>query len=170
MTIDESIFFAINGLALQNPVLDKIGVFFADTFVFVLPFIVFLIWWRWPNLRKHAYLAVGSVIVSRFVIAEIIKRLVERPRPFENLSVHQLIMNEETGMSFPSGHTVIYFAIAFSFYGTKWFWPFFVLALIGSVARVFVGVHYPSDVVVGFIIALLTVWSIRILFKRHFLG
>ncbi|MBI4049523.1 MAG: phosphatase PAP2 family protein [Candidatus Doudnabacteria bacterium] len=158
--MDYSFFSAINGLAGRWPWLDLIGKFFGgDYFLFVFALWVILLWFYKP-LRRQVYLGLVSAGFGRAVIVEILKRIVDRPRPFEL----------ETGMSFPSGHATIYFALAFAFWGTRYFWPFMILAVLGATARVFVGVHYPLDVLAGAVIAGLTVFGIRTLFKNRFLS
>jgi undecaprenyl-diphosphatase len=164
--MEEALFNLINNLAGQNQMVDTLGLFLAEYLIFVLIGLVVILW-LWKSLRNHAYLAGVSLLVSRSVV-EVPKLLFDRPRPFASMEVNQLI-EHETGSSFPSGHTVVLFAIAFSFYGTRWFWPFIVLATLGSLARVFVGVHYVSDVLTSVVIAALVVWGISILFKKRFL-
>lgn len=168
--MNNQLFLAINGLAGRSHFLDVLGIFFADKFLYVFALIVVALWLSKP-LRNYVYLALASAFVSRIVIVEIIKRLVNEPRPYEVVtSIHQLLADTEHGMAFPSGHAVIYFSLAFSFWGTKYFWPFMILATLGALARIYVGVHYPLDIVASFFIAWLTVWILHRLFKKHFLG
>lgn len=168
--MNTQIFLAINNLAGHSARLDKIGIFFAEYFIYVFAVAVVLLWLK-KELRINVYLAIASAIVSRLVIVEIIKRLVNHPRPYEILPhMHQLIADSERGMSFPSGHTVILFSLAFAFYGTKYFWPFVVLATLGSVARVFTGLHFPVDILASIVIAGLTVWLVQRLFKNRILS
>ncbi|MGE5392668.1 MAG: phosphatase PAP2 family protein [Candidatus Saccharibacteria bacterium] len=164
--MDYTIFHAINGLAGRSHLLDQIGIFFAEYFLYVLVVLVAALWFN-KSLRSRVYLAAVNSVVARLVIVEIIKRIADRPRPYEVIQVNKLIIDNERGNSFPSGHTVFFFAIAFSFYGTKWFWPLVILAAIGSVARVFVGVHYPADVVVSVILAAVTVPIFFYLFRKQ---
>jgi undecaprenyl-diphosphatase len=158
--MDYQIFRVINNLAGQNEFLDQVGIFFADVFLYVFLAGVGLMWFS-EKLRANVYAAFASVLVSRGVAVEIIKHLVARPRPFETNDVHQLVIEEEVKQSFPSGHAVMYFSLAFAFWGTRWFWPFFTLALLGSLSRVFVGVHYPLDILASLIIAAIIAWPIR---------
>ena len=165
MTIDHNWFLAINGLAGHSAILDRLGIFFADPFLYLSVILVALFWLN-KKYRYYVYIAAASVVIGRRILAEIIKHLVHRPRPFQVLNVHQLLVDNEAGNSFPSGHAIVYFALAFSFYGTKWFWPMVILAAIGSTARVFVGVHYPLDVLAGAALGGLVVWVLRSLFKK----
>ncbi len=167
--MNTQIFFAINHLAGQWVWLDKLGVFFAEYLIYLFAVMVVLLWFK-RDLRKHVYLAIVSAIVSRLIIVEVLKRLVNHPRPYEIVpGIHQILTDSEHGMSFPSGHAVILFSLAFAFYGTRYFWPAVILATLGSVSRVFVGVHFPLDILASVVIALLTVWLIKRLFKNKLL-
>ena len=163
--MDYTIFSAINGLAGQNSFLDQFGIFFAKYFLYIFLGIALLLLYR-KDLRNNVYAGIVSLLISRGIIVEIIKRVIARPRPFETLDVHLLLVDEGTRRSFPSGHTVMLFSLAFAFWGTRWFWPFFALAMIGSLSRVFVGVHYPTDILASIVIAAAVVWAIRRLFKK----
>lgn len=168
--MNHSIFLAINGLAGKWHWLDVIGKFVGgDYFLYLFVLAVALLWFI-PKIRTRVYLAAGSIVVGRLIFTEIIKRILDRPRPYEVLSVHQLIVDNERGVSFPSGHATVYFALAFAFRGTKYFWPFFILAVIGSLGRVFVGVHFPLDVLAGAVIGALTSWGLCRLFKNWILS
>lgn len=168
MTFDHNLFLAINGLAGRWMWLDAIARFLAnDWFLYLLALVILLLWLD-KRLRMNVYLAISSVLVGRAVITEFLKRIVNRARPYEVLDVHQLIIDNEHGLSFPSGHATIFFAIAFAFYGTKYFLPLFVLAFLASLARVVVGVHYPLDILVGAVIGAGSAWALRSLFKSRF--
>ncbi len=169
---DHNIFYTINNLAGKNQVIDSIAKFLATNyFVALWCLIIAIIWFFYKKYRWNTYLAVASAIISRGIIVEIIKRIIDRPRPYEALAnMHKLFNDSEHGASFPSGHTVVYFSFAFAFRGTKLFWPFFILATVASVDRVFVGVHYPADIIGGFLVAWATVWGIERLFKKRFLS
>lgn len=167
--MDHQLFLAINGLAGKSHLLDVVGTFVGgDKFLYLFTLVVILLWFN-KRVRRYVYLGLGSALVARGIVAEVLKRLVHRPRPFEVLNVHQLIVDNEKGTSFPSGHATVYFALAFAFWGTEYFWPLFTAAIVGSVGRVFVGVHYPVDILAGAVISGLTVWVLRRFFKKWFL-
>jgi undecaprenyl-diphosphatase len=168
--MNEAVFHAINNIAGQSHILDVIGVFFAEKFLYVFALIVLALWFN-KRRRPYVYLAVTSALVSRVIIVEVFKRIINHPRPYEILTnLHQLLIDNEKGMSFPSGHAVIYFSFALGFWGTEYFWPFMILATFSSIARIFVGVHFPGDILASFIIAWLTVWLVRRLFKKQILS
>ena len=168
--MNEQLFHAINNLAGKSHVLDVLGVFFADKFLYIFALIILGLWFS-KRLRPYVYLTLGSTLIARGVIVEIMKRLINHPRPYEVVgNLHQLMADNEHGMSFPSGHAVIFFSFAFGFWGTEYFWPFLIMATLGSLARVFVGVHFPADILASFFIAGLVVWVGRRLFKKWFLS
>lgn len=106
----------------------------------------------------------GVLIVLNLPIAgglnQLLKHIVQRPRPTE----YRLI--EENGYSFPSGHSMV----SAAFYGfliylifkyvknkyLKWFSIIFLstLIILIGVSRIYLGVHYTSDVLAGFMISI----------------
>lgn len=123
-------------------------------------------------LRKKNWEMVGlallAALVSRFGITELIRFFYNRPRPFEVLSdIHQIVFRDGGG-SFPSGHAAFSFAVAavVSRYYPKTGVLFFLAALNLSVARIQVGLHWPSDIVGGAIIGIAVGLSVSILVQH----
>lgn len=101
--------------------------------------------YRYVGILTLCALAASGIVGNIFL-----KNLVERPRPFMELDLVILISKPE-GFSFPSGHTFASFAAAgvIAHYLRRWTWPVFILASVIGFSRVYVGVHYPTDVLVG---------------------
>lgn len=162
--MDYKIFTFINNLAGQNAILDKIGAFLAVYFFYVIiaGALAFGIYWIFKNKSwKVLWQLVASAILSRLIIAEFLKRALNRPRPFLTHSVNLLIARDTDG-SFPSGHTTLLFPLAaiIYFYNKKLGWLFFILSFISCFARIFAGVHYPSDILGGIIIGIASGWLV----------
>lgn len=126
--------------------------------VIVLP--IFTLLPRFRQYRKRhldlLYFAFVSAFSARFVVAEVIKYIFNRPRPFIVLSgVHQLLQHS-AGRSFPSGHASLAFAIAaaVAFYYPKTSILFFLAAINVGVARAVAGVHWPSDILGGALVGI----------------
>jgi undecaprenyl-diphosphatase len=101
--------------------------------------------------------ALAALVVSHLAI-QVVKRLVGRPRPTVQLGCHATIA-EPDRFSFPSGHATASLAVALAYavaFPALTF-PLVAVALLCGWSRVVLGVHYPGDVLVGQVIALLTV-------------
>jgi undecaprenyl-diphosphatase len=100
-------------------------------------------------------IAVGIVDLALY---KIIKRWIARPRPFRTCPGIRACARSLDEFSFPSGHTL--HSVAFSLILTVYYpmlalfvWPFTILV---AVSRVILGLHYPSDVIVGALIGAIT--------------
>lgn len=113
--------------------------------------------------------ALLSALVARFGIKELIVALWSRPRPFETLGINPLFP-EDPGGAFPSGHATMLFALATGIWmhNRKMGVLFGILALLISAGRVLARVHWPGDIVAGFIIGSATALILTPLFKRFF--
>ncbi len=98
-------------------------------------------------------------IVLALSIATLLKYIIMRPRPFETLQIINLI--DKTGYSFPSGHTTYAF-IPLYFLHKKEFKIWLLIAIIIAFSRIYLGVHYLSDVIAGAILGI----GISILTKK----
>jgi len=170
MNFDYRVFKIINDFAGQNAILDKIGVFFAEYLPYIIGVgaLIFAICWFVKNKSwKVLWQAPAAVILSRGVITEAIRFLWHRPRPFVGHTVNLLINHEASG-SFPSGHTTFLFALAviIYFWNKKLGWLFFVLSFLACLARIFVGVHYPADILAGMAIGIFSGWLIYKISKK----
>ncbi|MBI5413583.1 phosphatase PAP2 family protein [Candidatus Peregrinibacteria bacterium] len=108
--------------------------------------------------------ALASAFVGKVLVVSFIRIFFYRFRPFVAGAVTQLEPHNPLEASFPSGHATIMFAMAFSvlFGDTKWGIFYFIIALISSLARVVVGVHYPMDIFGGMLVALLSSIAVKL--------
>jgi len=157
MNLDYFIFQQINQFAGRWPIIDAIAIFIATKLEYLL--LACLVFYFIKDYRKYTPIiikAIGAAIVSRFVIVEVVRQLYYRPRPFLVHNVNLLVRygNEP---SFPSGHASFYFAIAtvVYMYNKKTGIAFFAASFFIVLARVFVGIHWPSDILAGAIIGII---------------
>ena len=151
MNLDLFLFEEINNFAGKYLCLDTAGIFFAQYFEYILIF--FLILFLVKNFKKYFQMvvkALGAAILARGVFVNLIRQFLSRPRPFVGNQIYLLIDHSNTP-AFPSGHAAFYFAIAtiVYLYNKKVGLVFFLAAFLISVARVFSGIHWPSDILVG---------------------
>ena len=116
--------------------------------------------------RRVGVLALVSLSFSALIDNVILKNVVARTRPYDVIEGLTSLVGVQKDYSFPSGHTGSAFAAAVvMFLGLpkKYGIPILVFACLMGLSRLYVGVHYPSDVLGGVLIgtgiALLTYWS-----------
>lgn len=166
--LDESLFrFAESHTTPQTTRWMKIISFFASAeYLMVAPPLVVLVFAFFRHLRWYG-LKVLLVSVSSSILNQVMKRFFERPRP-------AFAMLEQSGLSFPSGHAMI----GIAFYGLLiyvvwhtvrsllWRWALsvllLVLVLLIGYSRIYLKVHYATDVLAGYAMGLL--WLIISIF------
>jgi len=144
---EEAIFRAINDLPdfLYRPVwvVMQFGSFWAIAAVAVVA-IVFR--------RFRLAIGLGIAGVSVYLLALFLKQIVDRGRPAELLADVHLRGAPATGNGYPSGHAAVAFAlatIAWLWFGPRVRWAFLAAAIVVCFGRVYVGAHFPLDVVGG---------------------
>ena len=120
-------------------------------------------------LRKKALFILSSVILSS-IITVILKYTIDRPRPFDSYDFIEKITSGGSP-AFPSGHTseafVIAFALSLAF--RKWYIiiPSLFWAIAVGYSRMSLGVHYPSDVLMGASIGIASSFLVYIIFNAQ---
>lgn len=121
--------------------------------------------------RRHLELflfAVLSAFIARFIITEFIRFFYDRPRPFEVLEDVRQLVDHTSGGSFPSGHAALAFAVAatVSLYYPKTSILFFLAALSIGGGRIAAGVHWPSDILGGAVVGIVSAIIMHWLWER----
>ena len=98
--------------------------------------------------------AIGSAVLARFIITEIIRYFYYSPRPFMVYDFTPLIYDFNS--SFPSGHAAFFFALAaaISLFHKKWGVAYFLGSFIIVLSRIIAGVHWPSDILGGIVVGI----------------
>lgn len=105
-----------------------------------------------PRTRKIGCMSLLALIGTLLVNNMLLKNLVARIRPYEVIEGLTYIVREPVDYSFPSGHAGCSFSVACIMYRRlprRYGVPALILAVLISVSRLYVGVHYPSDVLFG---------------------
>ncbi len=133
-----------------------------DSWIFLFVLFGFLIFRFYP--RKQAWLVTGFLLLSFFLTYALkfaTKLSVERLRPNQDPSLISFIriLQSPLDFSFFSGHASVSFAVVtFLVYAlkpyTRWVYLFFIWPILFSFSRIYVGVHYPSDILIGAIIGM----------------
>ncbi|MDD3048414.1 MAG: phosphatase PAP2 family protein [Bacilli bacterium] len=152
MSILEFIRDTLGGLFLDNlmPIITTLA---SGGMIWIVIGVMLLITKKY---RKYGIILFIAMILCSIIGSFILKPLFERPRPFD-LNYIKLLIAPPTDYSFPSGHTMISFAAAMViFYANKKMGiGALLLAFLIGVSRLYLFVHYPSDVIVGAVLGIL---------------
>ncbi len=163
--MNNSIFFFFYSLAHQSKIFDSLIIFLAVYFIYIaiISAGIFLLFnykvlpsrnpiKEFRNGWKDFVPASLSVIVAWFFNKFIAKIIFHVLRPFVVFSQVRPLF-PETGFAFPSGHSAVASALAFALFYTnkKIGYVFMFFALLIGVSRVVSGVHFPADILAGFI-------------------
>lgn len=155
---DKALFYFLN-TRLNCKVLDKIMPYITELggVIFSTIFPIILIVLNKRQSRTIGFEILFSLGLSQ-VIVHTLKRLMTRERPYNILKNINTFGIELKDYSFPSGHTTAGFTTAMhlSIYAPQLMMVFLTMATLIGVSRVYLAVHYPSDVLVGFIIGIST--------------
>jgi undecaprenyl-diphosphatase len=162
---DAALFRLINGQG-QNSFFDWFMPFMTELKNFTYVLIALGIWILWKERKAGLvfllFLGLTLTITDQFS-SKVLKEFIGRVRPCHILENVHLLTDCNTSYSFPSSHAVNIFAAA-------WFLArplrraapvFFGIAAIVAYSRVYIGIHYPLDVLGGAVIGLLIAWPLR---------
>ena len=116
--------------------------------------------------KKIAFILFITVIVT-FFITQLLKLLIMRPRPYTQLTT-LIVCTVESDYSFPSGHSSISAAISYIL-GKEYNclkYTMLIPILVG-LTRIYLGVHYPSDVICGLVLGILIAFLCEYLFNQN---
>gem|GEM_PF-913501 len=157
--MDTSIYHALNNFAFEHKVVGDLAKFFAQYAVFLLVAAVAV---AWLAVRRAGFAVGGAGRLAAFeasiatilalAIVQVINVIWDRRRPFVVLHEHHKLIPHPADASFPSDHASGAFAIVgvLALFGKRAAaWAALIWAALIGVGRVMVGVHWPSDVLGG---------------------
>ena len=154
---------------IHNPILDEIMLFItslADVGWFWIALgIIFLV------LKKHRKMGLQllvSMLCTLIIGNLILKNIFARPRPCDIDTAVQLLISRPHGHSFPSGHSInsMSAAVAIFLNNKKFGIPALILATLIGFSRLYLFVHFPTDVLVGFVVAILVAIGVDWAFRK----
>ncbi len=130
---------------------------FSDFGIFWIALVLVL--YRVPKYSFLAEKAGLSLIMNSLLINLVLKRITARERPFQVYPFLEPLIRLPKDWSFPSGHTGAAFActmVLIRFLPADWGFFLLTLAVLTGYSRVYLGVHYPSDILAGALLGVLT--------------
>jgi membrane-associated phospholipid phosphatase len=178
--LDRKFFFFINQ-GLRNPVFDFLLPYMRNSITWIPLYLALLYFIPLKFKMKGWYwiaLAGLQVALTDLVNSRIIKHIIMRPRPCNDVAlkdqVHLLLKSCPISSGFPSSHAVNHVAFAAFFFftlrkplGNKVAW-IFLWAFLICFAQIYVGVHYPLDILGGTILGFMVGWSFARIFNDYF--
>ncbi|MDG5787762.1 phosphatase PAP2 family protein [Evansella sp. AB-P1] len=130
----------------------------------IISFLIF-----YSSFKYVVIISAVSLTLSHLIVA-LIKKIVPRFRPYITLNNSYVTAKPLKDSSFPSGHTTAIFSLLTPYMLYDYQLTLFLLpiAIIVSISRITIGLHYPSDVIAGAIVGTSTVLFINTIFQSIF--
>ncbi|MBK8564271.1 MAG: phosphatase PAP2 family protein [Saprospiraceae bacterium] len=181
LQLDETLFFWVN-ISCQNAFFDWLMPLLRNKLIWV-PFYVFIASFLLLNFQRKGLVAVLALLLAVAladnISSQLVKKSVQRLRPCKVMEPQRemyLRVPCGSGYSFPSSHATNHFAIAtylLLLLGKLFKWvklPLLLWATFIAFAQVYVGVHYPFDVIGGALLGILIGWGMYLLFTKMRMG
>jgi undecaprenyl-diphosphatase len=138
-----------HGLNVFMTIMTRIG----DGYVW-FGMILFLLF---VDMYAGVVLAMAQLI--QILLQFLIKNIFTRDRPYVKHGDISILLAPPDRFSFPSGHTAGAFTVVFFlwYFYPVWTWPFLVLAILIGFSRMYLGLHYPTDVLAGMVLGYVSV-------------
>lgn len=122
----------------------------------------------WCGNKEKGYKFLYAVVFS-FSLNNIIKGIVKAPRPIGTPGINSSHISTATGYSFPSGHSqgnATTFTLLMGEIRKKWFWALgIIMMILVPISRLYFGVHWPKDIIVGTFLGIISVFISNRIFK-----
>ncbi|MGG0791931.1 undecaprenyl-diphosphatase [Peribacillus simplex] len=156
--MNSTLFRMINNLGKQYTDLNPFFVFIAEYMIFFLVLAVLMFLFSRRNKNRIMVICAFITLVISELLAKIAGQFHSNNQPFAELPNVSRLVEKAVNNSFPSDHTIIFFSFCITFWLFKRGWGILwvILAVLVGISRIWVGVHYPADVLVGAIISIVS--------------
>lgn len=125
--------------------------------------------------RKAGWIMLTAIVLEIILCSLILKNVFQRVRPCDVNTAVTLLVNRPTDYSFPSGHTALSFASVTALWlsgeGKKWRIPALIFASLIAFSRMYLYVHYPTDILAGIAVGIFCGWAgdriVQYVFQRR---
>ncbi|MEK3887327.1 undecaprenyl-diphosphatase [Bacillus sp. FSL K6-3431] len=155
--INVDLFRMINNLGKEITYLNSTMVFIAEYLVFFLALAVLIFWFTRRHENRIMIICASITFFSAVIVGKLAGKIHSNNQPFAELSNVNQLIGHAVDNSFPSDHTILFFSFCMTIFlfkrkaGLLWIG----LAILVGFSRIWVGVHYPGDVIVGALISIM---------------
>ncbi len=153
-----ALFFSIYHLSHRSEILDRILIFITNYVIYLAMILSLILIIKGGIAEKKAFLLIILGIPISILLILGIHLFIHEPRPFVTFNFTPLADNKPD-LSFPSRHATIMSVISFGYFyfKSKWALLFLILMALVGISRIYVGVHYPLDILGGFIVGVISI-------------
>ncbi|AYN66969.1 phosphatase PAP2 family protein [Euzebyella marina] len=171
---DRQTFIYLNNLGIEDYDIFWTTVTNFSTWIPFFVFVIYLIFKKYPK-REAIFVIATILVMALFVntLTDLTKQTVARLRPNNDEDINTLIriLKTPTTYSFFSGHSSSSFSITtlivlFLKDRFKWSWLFYIWPILFVMSRIFVGVHFPVDIIVGSAVGIASAFFFYFLYVR----
>ncbi|TCV85366.1 phosphatase PAP2 family protein [Sulfurirhabdus autotrophica] len=162
--VNQSLFLLINAAPGASGFMVNLAVFIAESLIWIVPAGLKIVWLRSANLARHALVAATVAGLFALLVNQVIGLYWYHPRPFE-AGIGLTLIPHVMDSSFPSDHLTLIWAVAISLLLNKQFrltgWVLFLLGVPVAWARIYLGVHFPLDILGAVLVAWGSAWIVK---------
>lgn len=147
---------------LRNPFLDWLMPVISHMGNGILYIVLAVVLLCFKKTRRIGVVLTLALILEYTIVSILLKPAVARPRPYTVNTLIQLLIEEPKDWSFPSGHTSAAFTMIFALYFMKnrWWIPMAIFGVLVAFSRMYLYVHYPTDIFFGACIGILSAYIV----------
>ena len=152
-----ALFFPIYNLSHHSTLTDQIMIFITNYVIYLGMLLTFILAIKGKIEEKKAFLLIILGIPISILLIKGVHLFISEQRPFVTYNFLPLADNK-ADLSFPSRHATMMAVMAFGYvhFKSKWASLFLIFMLLVGISRVYIGVHYPIDIIGGFMVGIIS--------------